>query len=179
MNNNKLIPVQPASSEYITLLTKTAWFFCGAILWPHKNFTCTEAKKRKRKIKQLLITGHKPYEAYIEFCERVLIQQQLNLSAKSKPLHLSASSWLNPYAAAGIKQTADAYNRIVQIRKKYPLAGAWRKSLAEAILDMAAEDIHLLPSWQLWFINREQKNTLSIFYDCLHRLGYKNQQHEQ
>src|SRR5689334_202520 len=67
-------------SSNLDLLTDTAWQLSGTALWNHAEFSEMEKEAARKAIRQYLKTSEDPYQAYLVYCQRVLLARQYILN---------------------------------------------------------------------------------------------------
>src|SRR4051794_3983043 len=78
--NKNLSSINAHSSTNINLLTETAWQLSSTALWNHAEFSEVKKEEARKAIRQYLKTSEDPYQAYLVYCQRVLMARQYILN---------------------------------------------------------------------------------------------------
>lgn len=147
----------------IETYTRAAWACAQVALWGNVVFSIEERERARQYIGSWLIKQPDIYQAYIEFCERVLLTRQYisQHSARYVPV---PSLWLDPANKHGFNGTLKWHRQLLDRRRSSPLHRLHWKALAEAILDMVeSTDREHYQYWCNYFTERSLPQTLALF----------------
>ncbi len=144
-------------------LINAAWNFAYSSLWNSTQFSAREIRTSKEKISAYFTLAKNPRNAFLSFCQRVLLARQYVNAAKGRYMPLP-SVWLdknNEYGFAGTKQW---YAEVRLIRSSLPSHKEEIKALAEAVLEYSEEPtLQNFTYWRSYFIEKGTPGLLNLF----------------
>ena len=161
-----------ASNEDIGSLALSAWSIAQAVLFSGQLYTQKEKQKILMHIRSFLLSSHDPYQAYLEFCQRIMLARHYTYRNSNGLLYHHPARWFRQGYSIGFDKTKPMYERLIKRRKKDPLWKKEWKALAEAIHEM-----HESPTccvflyWQKWFLNNNASAELNILRHLRHRIS--------
>jgi len=158
----------------IDTLTDAAWNIAYTSLWNTEIFSKEEIKFARSWIKNFIMNTPDPYNAYLEFCQRVLMARRVAID--NQYTYIPAPTWyFSTGNAKGFAGTGPWFEKLMYYRKSFPLYRHQWKVLPEAILSMyednSASNFHY---WRTWFIVRHFQSTVNVFLATLCNMKYGN-----
>ncbi|HWJ28977.1 MAG TPA: hypothetical protein VNS32_20710 [Flavisolibacter sp.] len=151
----------------INYLTDIAWQLSSTALWNHAEFSDTEKEEARKAIRQYLLSAKDFYQAYLIYCQRILMARQYILNHNMRLLVLP-SRWLHPDNQQGFAGTLSWYQRLQEIRNALPLHKIELKAFAEALLEMKEEPTKAnFLYWRSYFIEKKAPGLLHLFLATL------------
>ena len=156
------------SNENPDVLARAGFTFASVTLLSYRQLDELETTQLVRAIAGMLRNSHNAYDAYMEFCLRLL------LARDAHPWHFrktcpgnNALEWLknqnNGYACTG-----SLYQQLLQKRKQHVLYKANWSALAEAVLDLIEDGTpEKFEYWIHWFRKRHARYELFIFLKAI------------
>jgi len=151
---------QTAPSEN---LINAAWNFAYSSLWNSTQFSAREIRTSKEKIEEYFTLAKNPRNAFLSFCQRVLLARQYVNQAKGRYMPLP-SVWFDKNNEYGFAGTKDWYAEIRLVRSSLPNYKEEIKALAEAVLEYSEEPtLQNFTYWRSYFIEKGTPGLLNLF----------------
>jgi hypothetical protein len=151
------------NNDYLDKLVATAWTFSYSVLWNGETFSIKETHTAKRIIRYHISNSDNLYDAYLEFCQRVLLAWEYVNKEPDRFIPRPAL-WLCPDNRFGYMGTESWFEYLKLIRRSLPLYRHQFKALPEAIMEMqdepTAANFHY---WRTWFLERSKQRALNLF----------------
>jgi hypothetical protein len=166
-NKNQTSSISTTINPYLENLIHTAWQLACTALWNNEVFSEKEKEEAKSAIKNYLLSATDAYQAYLVFCQRVLLTRQYinNSSNRYMPL---PSHWLDKNNETGFAGTGKWYDKIKEVRASLPIYKIELKALAESILEMKEEPTASnFNYWRNYFIEKQAPGLLFLFLATL------------
>jgi hypothetical protein len=161
------------SAGNMNLMVHASWNFVYTALWGHCLFSSLEKDKARSAIRQYLLQSADPEQAYYSFCQRVLLAREYVSQGSHRFIPLP-SQWLdinNPNGFAGTEAWLD---QMLDKRSSLPLYRREWKALAEAVLEMAADDSEkTFWYWKIYFLERGEGKLWELFLGAVVNMQYK------
>lgn len=146
-----------------TKLISAAWTFAYTALWNCMHFSPKEIAIAKQSISDLFTPVNNKQEAFIIFCERVLLARKYILSDKKRFIPLP-SVWLNKHNPKGFAGTKKWHNVIAETRHSIPFYKSEIRSIAKSVFDYSEHPSYAnYCKWKNYFISRREHASLIIF----------------
>jgi len=130
------------------LMTNSAWNLLIAALWPHSIYD--------DKIRSLIDEAYDPYDAYAEFCQRVIMARRYILQNPEYKISCSITEWLHSSNKNGYAGTAVWFERLQEKRKENRTYLIELKAFPEAMLELADDPAKdNFNYWSNWFLERK------------------------
>ncbi len=162
---NRTLRIIPGGKQVDATLEKlalSAWIFAHTTLWNCTKFSTKEQVAAQDKIKEFLRREKQPRQAFLAFCERVLLAK-LSVVKGSDGLSLP-SAWLDRGNAKGLAATRIAHQKVKTLRESLPLYKYEWKALAEAVLEFSEEPTASnFRYWADYFTEKQASGLLQLF----------------
>ena len=153
-----LLQTQP-----IEHLVSTAWNFAYSSLWNSTQFSTKEVRAAKQNFEEYFTLAKNPRNAFLSFCQRVLLARQYLTSNKGRYMPLP-SIWFDKNNEYGFAGTKTWYAEIKAVRSSLPAYKEELKALAEAVLEYSEEPtVQNFTYWRTYFIERGTPGLLNLF----------------
>lgn len=166
--------MQQSQHNNIPTLTDAAWNIAYTSLWNTEIFSRQEIDFARSWINNYISNSPDPYEAYLSFCQRVLMARQVAINNEYAFIP-APTKWLSTENSKGFEGTRPWFEKLMDIRKSFPLYRHQWKVLPEAVLSMmednSASNFHY---WRTWFIVRHHQSTVNVFLATLSNMKYNN-----
>lgn len=158
-------PVYPRT-ENISAMVICAWELSKTSIWLRSTFPLKEELIAKKFIRQYISNQADRYEAYLEFCQRILLLHKQIMKVRGF-IPGAPSRFFDPYNAAGFAVSLDLFLKVQHNRLQWPLFNHAMKAFCEALLDMREEACEeVFHYWINWFRERNALEEYSLFYSC-------------
>lgn len=155
------------TKESIDTMTNAAWNITLTALWNGSSLSRNEKSGIKRFIEIYLINSSAPYDAYMEYTQRILLTREYLIKNIDKYVPCP-SKWFDTNNANGFAGTKRWFINMEEVRKAFPLYRHQFKALPEAILEMFEQPApHVFHYWRSWFIEREKQATANLFLSTI------------
>ena len=155
------------NQEDLNVFTNIATILALMTLWPGKTFHPRQAMQATQHVHRFLMRHRNKYDAYFEFCQRILLTRQ-HITEHPEWLSGTPAFWF--FDKSGFALSAGWFQEMEEKRKKDPLHLARYKALAEALLEMSEDaSTYLFDYWINWFRISNADEELSIFLIFLGR----------
>lgn len=140
-----------------------AWNFAYSSLWNSTQFSAREIRTAKEKIEEYFLLAKNPRNAFLTFCQRVLLARQYVNSNKGRYMPLP-SVWFDRVNEFGFVGTKNWYAQIKAVRNSLPAYKEELKALAEAVLEYSDEPtLQNFTYWRTYFIEKGTPGLLNLF----------------
>ena len=164
---NQTTSISKTSNPYLENLIHTAWHLACTALWNNEVFSDKEKEQAQSAIKNYLHSAPDVYQAYLVFCQRVLLTRQYINNSCNRYMPLP-THWLDRNNESGFTGTAKWYDKIKEVRASLPIYKIELKALAEAILEMKEEPtVANFNYWRNYFIEKKAPGLLFLFLATL------------
>jgi hypothetical protein len=164
---NETLTNQSTINPYLEHLIHTAWHLACTALWNNEVFSDKEKEEARSAIKHYLLSATDAYQAYLMFCQRVLLARQYITKSSNRYMPLP-SHWLDKNNETGFAGTSKWYDKIREVRASLPIYKIELKALAEAILEMKEEPTAAnFQYWRNYFIEKKAPGLLFLFLATL------------
>lgn len=144
-------------------LVSAAWNFAYSSLWNSTQFSAKEIRTAKEKIEEYFSLAKSPRNAFLSFCQRVLLARQYVNGLKGRYMPLP-SVWFDKNNEYGFVGTKDWYTQIKTVRTSLPNYKEEIKALAEAVLEYSEEPtLQNFTYWRSYFIEKGTPGLLNLF----------------
>lgn len=144
-------------------LVSAAWNFAYSSLWNSTQFSAKEIRTAKEKIEEYFSLAKNPRNAFLSFCQRVLLARQYVNGVKGRYMPLP-SVWFDKNNEYGFVGTKDWYTQIKTVRTSLPNYKEEIKALAEAVLEYSEEPtLQNFTYWRKYFIEKGTPGLLNLF----------------
>lgn len=152
-----------SQTQPIEHLVSTAWNFAYSSLWNSTQFSTKEVRAAKQNIEEYFTLAKNPRNAFLSFCQRVLLARQYLTSNKGRYMPLP-SIWFDKNNEYGFAGTKTWYAEIKAVRSSLPAYKEELKALAEAVLEYSEEPTaQNFTYWRNYFIERGTPGLLNLF----------------
>jgi len=159
----KVINGQLFETAPIENFVSAAWNFAYSSLWNSTQFSTKEIRTAKEKIEDYFTLAKNPRNAFLSFCQRVLLARQYVTSAKGRYMPLP-SVWFDKNNEYGFVCTKDWFAEIRLVRSSLPNYKEEIKALAEAVLEYSEEPTaQNFTYWRTYFIEKGTPGLLNLF----------------
>lgn len=140
-----------------------AWNFAYSSLWNSTQFSAKEIRTAKEKIEDYFTLSKNPRNAFLSFCQRVLLARQYVNGVKGRNMPLP-SVWFDKANEYGFVGTKEWYAEIKTVRTSLPHYKEELKALAEAVLEYSEEPTAKnFTYWRNYFIDKGTPGLLALF----------------
>jgi hypothetical protein len=184
--NTKQKKIQPYDTgvlhekEELELFAKAGWTFANVCLFYNQHFYDHELKRVRGQIYRFISNTNNPYDAYMEFCQRILLAVDYFTKYQRGAFCMNACVWFQPSCKNGYAKTGSMYERLLKKREKNP---SWKKQwkpLAEAVLEISEGHIdEKFEYWINWFEERKADYELFIFLRAIDFQTFKSAADEE
>ncbi len=133
-----------------------------AVLWPVRALSPIEKENMRRRIRFLLFSQEDHFNAYMEFCQRVLLYREYIMESKEDIFYALPLAWMQP--GNGYSVARVLYKEIQVKRLKARTYRQDLKWIAEAVLEITEGVDGAFEYWEKWFRDRKCTTGLRIFY---------------
>lgn len=150
-------------SEPIEHFVNAAWNFAYSSLWNSTQFSSKEVRASKQNIEDYFTLAKNPHNAFLSFCQRVLLARQYVTNVKGRYMPLP-SAWFDKNNEYGFAGTKNWYAEIKAVRTSLPSYKEELKALAEAVLEYSEEPTaQNFAYWRTYFIEKGTPGLLNLF----------------
>ncbi len=144
-----------------TLLYQAAWQFAVTCLWPARQFSEIEIKITRFRIRQMIANSADRFNAYLEFCQQVLLFRYYSISSRGRVSIPSPCQWIT---GSGLTTSKLFFRSVQQRRLGEPLFMHVQKGLCEAVLEVTENNSEeMIAYWENWFRERNARPELRLF----------------
>ena len=166
--------------ETLDLFAKAGWTFAKVCLFYTQFFYDHELMHVRGQIYRIISNGSNPYDAYMEFCQRILLAVDYITRYQGGALCKNCCVWFLPSCKEGYVKTGLMYERHLKRREKSPQWKKQWKPLAEAVLEMSEGHIdEKFEYWINWFEERKAHYELFIFMRAIEFQTFKTSADEE
>ncbi len=163
------------ANENLDTLAAAGWGFARVILFSTRFNNEKQNQKILSYIRRFLAGANNPYDAYIEFCHRIMLFTQYIMRYKKGVPPACALTWFNPSYPEGFEKTRIMQERFLQKRELEPSWKKHWKALAEAVLDITEDgSTQNFEYWINWFRQRRAGIYLYLFLQAHTYNNFKN-----
>lgn len=155
------------ADDRLDKLSCFAWSFTCTLLFPHLNFSFSEATKAKACIKHWILLSPDSRKGFLEYVERLLLCCENRLF----PVSMLPSTWLSAANLQGFILSGLWIEDIKKTRYSLPAYREDLRSLAEAVLEISEDaSENNFRYWRHYFISHQQWESLQrlTFFTCNH-----------
>lgn len=150
-------------SESVEQFVNAAWNFAYSSLWNSTQFSSKEIRTTKQNIEVYFLLAKSPRNAFLSFCQRVLLARHYLTSNKGRYMPLP-SIWFDKNNEYGFVGTKKWYAEIKDVRTSLPGYKEEIKALAEAVLEYSEEPTEKnFFYWRNYFIEKGTPGLLNLF----------------
>ena len=145
------------------LMIKAAWNLTYTSFWNTWTLSSNEMRLTKKFIRKFITNAQVKYEAYVEYCERVLLAREYLINNPEKYVPIP-SKWFDTNNMNGFIGTGRWFENMRNMRRSLPLYRNHFRALPEAILEMLEEPSgRIFHYWRNWFVEREKHASVNLF----------------
>ena len=168
------------AKENLDILAGAGFAFACVTVFRTHPFDEATAIQIGRTIASLFRNCNNPYDAYIEFCQRLLLAlDEQPLLFRKMQLSKGALLWLRLHDE-GYALTESMYQQLLEKRKRNALFKLKWKALAEAVLEITEEQSQeRFEYWITWFRKRHASHELFLFINAIEFQANTTYEHDR